>query len=178
MNPAIVTGMNAEREPEGEDEIERQQIGPVVTVDRQPRIAENGQRKHRQPGRHHGARTDLGHERLRDAGPERCRAGSRQERESCLQRRPAEHLLDVQREDEEVRVDRGAEEQPDAVRAGQRADAKDRRTGRVGRSRAAPRRRRRPGPRAARRAGRSSGRSPSRRPAPSRSRTRAARARR
>ncbi len=48
-------------------------------------------------------------------------ARSRQEREAGFQRRIAEHLLHVERQEEEVREHDRAEDEPDDVRAGHRA---------------------------------------------------------
>ena len=118
-------GDEREREPEREDQVRRQQVRPEVPVHRDLRVPEHRAASTSRPA----TITGRGPKRVVSAcaTPAQIdgRPGGRQERHAGLERRPAEHLLHVEGQDEEVREDHRAEQEPDHVGAEQRADAED-----------------------------------------------------
>ena len=82
--------------------------------------AENGHSE-----RHHLLGRDLRHERLRDAGEQHRRDPGRGPRQAALQGGEAEHLLHVQRADENERVEARAKQETDGICSGERLQAED-----------------------------------------------------
>ena len=130
------------------------------------------------PGREDRLVADPGDQGGGDSRGDDDRHRQRQVREPGLDRAVAQHVLHVQRDEEEHAEQRCSGQDPDHVRSGERAVAEDReRHQRRGRAQLDRDEGGEQGDRS-RRAGRSSGPSPSRRPAPRSARRRAAKGRR
>ena len=178
---AIETGMKVNGEREADEQVAAAAGRRERAVHRDLRVPEHpGGDQRRSPVDQHRLRADPRRQRLREPGDEHRAAGRREEGQPGLQRRVAEHLLDVQRQQEEVRERRPRRAghpttfAPATVRIRkmrerhQRVLRRARSIDEEGDAAGRP----------TRRAARSSGRLPSRRSAPSRPRRRAARGRR
>src|SRR5450755_1353 len=101
------------------------QVLPELTVHRNLDRPEDAAADQRHPDRHHDLRRAAGHEQLRQARERDRRYRSGQPRKAGLQGRVPEHLLHVERADEDERKEAAAEQQPDRVCASQRLEAED-----------------------------------------------------
>ena len=120
-------------------------------------------RRQQHPGRDHRTHAEPGHQPRRQRRRDEHRQRDRQERQPGLQRVVAQHLLQVQRHEEEHREQRRVHQHHDDVRGAQRRQPEDRQRHQRGLGRRAPRRRRtRPAGRSPRPAGSARRATPSR----------------
>ena len=96
-----------------------------MAVDRELRVPEHRGGQDQHSHRDHRPRAVARRQRLGDTGPDDDRPRGREERDSGLDRRPAEYLLDVEGQHQEVREDHGTEEETDDVCAEQRPNPED-----------------------------------------------------
>ena len=90
-------------------------------------LREEHQRRRREdePERQDGADPEARHKRLRDGGERDDRERQGDVGDAGLDRRVVEHLLHVEREQEELREDRSAHQQAGDVRGCQRSQSED-----------------------------------------------------
>ena len=123
---AIEIGMNANAVPAPATRHRPGEVRQEVAVDRHLGGPDHPRADQRHADRQHGLRADARDQQLRDAGERDRRQRGGQPRDSGLQRAVVQHLLHVQRPDEDEREEAAAEQQPGDVRAGQRAQPEDR----------------------------------------------------
>ena len=102
-----------------------QQVGRVRPVDRDLREQQQADREDRHPARDQRPDSDLVHEHRGDVRPDDRRAGDREVRDARLHRRVPEHLLHVQRQHQEHREQRRAEDEAGHVGSEDRLRAED-----------------------------------------------------
>ena len=114
-----------EAEPDADQEEAGQQVGDVRAVDRDLREVDEPGGEQPHAAREHGLDAELRHERLRDARRDDRRQRDGEVADPGLERREAEDLLHVEREQEEHPEDDRAEPEADDVRPGRRPLAEE-----------------------------------------------------
>src|SRR5215218_8180669 len=115
-----------EAEADGGEQRGAEDVGEEGAVDRDLAEPEQPRRDQDHAGGEDRLEPDLGHQARGDPGREDDRDRQRQVGEAGLDRAVAEHLLHVERDEEEHREERGADQDPDHVGAGDRPQAEDR----------------------------------------------------
>ena len=118
-------GHEGEAETDPDQDEADEEVAEVRAVDRDLReVRESAGQEEHSCGQHR-LDSGSGHERLGHAGRDDCRQGDGEVADPRLHRREAEHVLHVQRKQEEHPEDRHAQEEADHVGAGQRAAPED-----------------------------------------------------